>query len=71
MKFKLFWNVSDLKRKLTDYQNYYNENRVHTSLLGDTPMNKAGKASTTQKASLQNYKWQSHCRGLFELPMAA
>ena len=66
----LFWNTSDLEQKLTDYQHYYNEHRVHTSLQGVTPMNKSGEVSTPM-ASLRNYQWQSHCRGLFELPMAA
>ena len=64
----LFWTSSDLKRKLTDYQNYYNEHHVHTSLHGVTPMNKAGR-TTTSSANFHNYQWQSHCRGLVQLPM--
>jgi len=35
-----------------------------------TPAEKAG-APTPQAANLENYHWQSHCRGLFELPVAA
>jgi transposase InsO family protein len=66
----LFWNATDLERKLTDYQHYYNEHRVHTSLQGVTPTIKAHKASTTI-VNLDNYRWQSHCRGLFQLPVAA
>jgi transposase InsO family protein len=66
----LFWNTSDLERKLTDYQHYYNEHRVHSSLNGDTPMNKASQASTTI-VSLDNYRWNTLCRGLFQLPLAA
>ena len=65
----LFWNASDLERKLTDYQHYYNEHRVHASLHGVTPMNKAGEVLTTT-VILSNYRWQSHCRGLFQLPIA-
>jgi transposase InsO family protein len=39
----LFWNATDLERKLTDYQNYYNEHRVHSSLNGCTPANMGNK----------------------------
>ena len=30
----LFWNALDLERKLADFQSYFNEYRVHSSLLG-------------------------------------
>jgi hypothetical protein len=66
----LFWNAQDLTRKLNNYQHYYNELRVHTSLHGVMPMNKSGK-TTMSTANLQNYQWQSHCRGLFQLTVAA
>ena len=33
----LFWNASDLQRKLEAFRQYYNAHRVHTSLDGDTP----------------------------------
>jgi hypothetical protein len=39
-------------------------------LSGDTPGEKAG-GPTPKRASLENYRWQSHCHGLFELPIAA
>ncbi|MCP4453888.1 MAG: transposase, partial [Planctomycetes bacterium] len=33
----LFWNATDLERKLSDFQSYYNLHRTHSSLGGDTP----------------------------------
>jgi integrase-like protein len=33
----LIWNAVDLGRKLEEFRNYYNENRVHQSLRGSTP----------------------------------
>jgi transposase InsO family protein len=65
-----FWTADDLERKLELFKNYYNAARVHQGLSGDTPEEKAG-GPTPQPAGLENYLWQSHCRGLFELPIAA
>jgi len=65
-----FWTVDDLERKLELFKNYYNAARVHQGLSGDTPGEKAG-GLTPQPAGLENYRWQSHCHGLFELPIAA
>ena len=65
-----FWTADDLGRKLESFKNYYNTARVHQGLSGDTPAEKAG-APAPQAANLENYHWQSHCRGLFELPVAA
>ena len=65
-----FWNVRDLERKLDSFQEYYNRNRVHQWLKGQVPEPKAG--SEKQPAPcLDDYRWKSHCRGLFQLPMAA
>jgi hypothetical protein len=33
----LFWNATDLERKLETLRQYYNTHRVHSSLDGDTP----------------------------------
>ena len=33
----LFWNQSDLERKLDDYKTYYNQYRCHTGVVGATP----------------------------------
>jgi len=65
-----FWTADDLERKLDLFKNYYNAARVHQGLSGDTPREKA-EDPTPQLAGLENYRWQSHCHGLFELPIAA
>jgi len=65
-----FWTADDPEQKLELFKDYYNAGRVHQGLSGDTPGEKAG-GPTPQAASLENYHWQSHCRGLFELPIAA
>jgi len=66
----LFWNSLDLERKLTAFKDYYNDARVHASLDGNTPMDAGGK-STTQRADIAHFTWQSHCHGLVQLPIAA
>ena len=62
----LFWTETDLENKLRGYQCYYNDNRTHSGLYGATP------AATTdrQVVGINQYRWQRHCRGLFELPIA-
>jgi transposase InsO family protein len=65
-----FWNVADLERKLTDFQVYFNRSRVHSALDGDTPAVVSGDA-VTSSAELGNFRWQTHCRGLYQLPVAA
>jgi transposase InsO family protein len=66
----LFWNATDLEKKLTEFQAYYNQHRSHSSLCGDTPAVLAGSTPKLQTA-LNNFCWQSHCRGLYQLPAAA
>ncbi len=66
----LFWNALDLERKLADFQVYFNRSRVHSSLDGDTPGEVSGD-SVTSRAELHNFRWQTHCRGLYQLPVAA
>jgi len=66
----LFWNAVDLERKLTDYQAYYNLHRTHRSLDGDTPNEVAGVV-TKFPIKLNKFRWQSHCRGIYQLPIAA
>jgi transposase InsO family protein len=65
-----FWNAMDLMRKLAEFQDYYNAHRVHRSLAGDTPAQRAG-APSPAPAALDHYAWQPHCRGLFQSPIAA
>jgi len=66
----LFWNSLDLERKLGEFQYYYNQKRVHASLGGDTPAEVAGEPET-QCAKINDFRWQTHCRGLVQLPLAA
>ena len=66
----LFWNARDLKRKLTDFEAYYNAARDHASLNGRTPLAVAG-GGTADRAYLNNVRWVTHCRGLVQLPVAA
>ena len=65
-----FWNTVDLTRKLEAFRCYYNEHRVHRSLDGATPVQRAG-ASSPAYASLDHHAWRQHCRGLFHTPIAA
>ncbi len=65
-----FWNVLDLERKLAEFQVYFNRSRVHSALDGDTPAVVSGDA-VTSRAELHNFRWQTHCRGLYQLPVAA
>ena len=65
-----FWNSIDLHRKLDSFRSYYNGVRVHRSLDGHTPENRAGNPSTSV-AKLAHYGWENHCNGLFEIPVAA
>ena len=66
----LFWNAVDLQRKLEAFQIYYNHNHFHASLEGNTPAQVSGEPNIRQ-ANLESYRWQTHCRGLVQLPMAA
>ena len=64
----LFWACADLEDKLLDFQHYYNSHRTHSSLEGKTP--DQDSVSRTP-ANLHSYRWQSHCRGLYQTPIAA
>ena len=66
----LFWIKQDLDEKLGEFQDYYNADRVHQALNLRTPEEAAGKDSLTQ-ADLSTFAWRSHCRGLFQTPIAA
>ena len=66
----LFWNRIDLEQKLSMYQEYYNDARVHRSLCGQIPSQWANEQEV-KIADIKNYKWKTHCRGLFRNPVAA
>ena len=63
----LFWTATDLETKLMAFRDYYNTHRGHAGLKGETRT----VTSESRGASLQSYRWQSHCRGLYQTPMAA
>jgi len=65
-----FWNAVDLAQKLNEFRDYYNAHRVHRSLNGTTPAQRAG-ASSPAPAALDHHAWRQHCRGLFQTPIAA
>ena len=66
----LFWNAVDLERKLADFIIYYNHHRAHSSLGGETPAEVAGSTPKLQ-SNLKSIRWQTHYRGLYQLPVAA
>ena len=63
----LFWTAADLEMKLLEFQRYYNGHRTHAGLEGRTPEPCAGST----RANLCEYRWQPHCRGLYQTPRAA
>ena len=65
-----FWNDQDLERKLVSFKNYYNQDRTHQSLGGDTPAVISGDPQSL-RAKISNYSWRSHCNDLFQTPIAA
>jgi putative transposase len=63
----MFWTATDLKNKLSEYQCYYNESRTHSGRNGGTPI----EPPSSKVVDIDKYSWGKHCRGLFELPIAA
>ncbi len=66
----LFWNANDLQNKLDEYKHYYNNKRGHCGIDGDLP-SRISNENIADVISLDHFKWQKHCRGLFQLPIAA
>ena len=65
----LFWTAADLEMKLLDFQRYYNGHRTHAGLDGYTP--EPGTDLGDERANVTSYRWQVHCRGLYQTPIAA
>jgi putative transposase len=65
-----YWNTADLERKLELFRGYFKATRAHQGLGGDTPDERSG-GSSSPLANFPYYRWQSHCQGLFHLPIAA
>jgi putative transposase len=62
----LFWTAADLEAKLDEFSRYYNEHRTHRGLNGRLP-----NSGRQKPISLASYRWQKHCRGLYQTPTAA
>src|SRR6202158_3277598 len=65
----LFWTTADLETKLLDFKHYYNGHRTHTSRQGRTPEPSIDGPRST--VTFSSYRWQKHCRGLYQTPIAA
>ena len=65
-----FWNSRDLQHKLNQFRDYFNEYRVHAGIDGVLPDRRADEIEP-RIASLENYDWESHRKGLFQIPKAA
>jgi hypothetical protein len=65
----LFWTTVDLENKLLEFRDYFNDERTHHSLEGRTPDH--DRTGPRPVADLHSYRWQSHCRGLYQTPIAA
>jgi putative transposase len=63
----LFWTAADLQEKLRVFQGYFNRQRVHSGLEGRLPEPREVQTPLT----FASYRWQRHCRGLFQTPIAA
>jgi putative transposase len=63
----LFWTASDLQVKLLLFKSYYNGYRTHKALKGRTPV----ETQESKGAQLKTHRWQTHCRGLYQTPIAA
>jgi putative transposase len=65
----LFWTAADLESKLHNFQHYYNVHRTHAGLEGRLP--EPAVAGSVSPIGLDSYQWQTHCRGLYQTPIAA
>jgi putative transposase len=63
----LFWTTADLENRLLDFMTYFNNHRTHTSREGRTPDTPASQPA----ANLHSFRWQPHCRALYQTPLAA
>jgi putative transposase len=67
MDHTMFWTTADLENKLLDFKTYFNDHRTHTSLEGRTPDTTVSRPV----ANLSSFRWQAHCRALYQTPVAA
>ena len=62
----LFWTALDLEQKLSEFETFYNTERTHASRHGRPPVDHPKRVAT-----LNDYRWEEHCRGLYQTPVAA
>jgi hypothetical protein len=65
----LFWTTADLEQKLPNFQHYYNGYRTHAGLAGRVP--EPTDDGSRLPLTFDSYRWQAHCRGLYQTPIAA
>lgn len=65
-----FWSARDLERKLTLFKTYYNRDRLHRG-LDRAPPDERARITDRRIARLDDYRWETRCRGLYQLPAAA
>src|SRR6266478_6404659 len=63
----LFSTAADLDAKLRVFLHYFNGHRTHSGLEGR--LAEPGEAPATLKFA--SYRWQQHCRALYQTPIAA
>jgi len=64
----LCWTTTaDLDSKLLDFRTYFNNHRTHDSLEGRTPDTSVSRPIVT----LRSFRWQPHCRALYQTPVVA
>jgi putative transposase len=63
----LFWTAADLEAKPFAFKDYYNGHRTHAALNWKTPV----EITHARRVDFKTYRWQKHCRGLYQTPFAA
>jgi len=59
--------TTDLEMKLIGFKDYFNTHRSHAALKGQTPI----ETPESRGVDFKSYRWQKHCRGLYQTPIAA
>jgi hypothetical protein len=63
----LFWTAPDLEMKLMAFKDYYNKHRTPTARKGKTPI----ETPEGRGLNFKSHRWQKHCSGLYQTPIAA
>jgi len=65
-----FWTCTDLETKLSNFADYYNEHRVHSSLGGRAPCT-CDQTQLNPPKTKSTVRWRDHLNGRYQLPIAA